>query len=430
MEASNHLSKNQKELKSKAEQMLLTGEFDKAASYFVKCGETFEDISLKLLCSGFNLNNILLAETHQQGKSVKPLRIFLSEVLLNLPLAAKSQRTMVCTWLCEIFLHEIAVSQLRLKDDEKSITQDFMGFLRSNRSSFDVPTILQLIVCRNNRVMLLFFVKIMGDYYRATCILISEKKYLEAIAVLSDAPIEKVSSFLYKVTPMLVSVEPEKAFNMLASKAQSSIIPCLPTILYYSSTACNDPECFYAIKFLEEVLSRIGIYLEFGCDEVDDDKLKNSLDLEIVDSSLLEQALIHTYISLLVKSNSMESRLVNLLKVLEYLRVAGLLQSSSVDTNFILRQCRLYCRRTACVFALLLGGDRVQAVREALLIDILLAKQIATKVEGLEERRALWMEIASFVVSHEDDMKKAISLIRDSKNSLTIEVNDQLIGKA
>jgi hypothetical protein len=417
------MDRNQIPSFQQVEIFLKNGEWDKAASFLAKSGGSFEDVSLNLLGNCFNLHGVIQVEGVYQTGSLRPLRFFLSEILLNLPLAAKSQRTMVCTWLCEMYLHEISVSQLQQKDDEKLITQDFMGFLRSNRSSFDVPTVLQLIVSRNNRAMLLFFVKIMGDYYRATCILVSEKKFLEAIAVLADAPIEKISSFLYKITPILVSVEPEKTFHMLTSKLQSSISPCLPTILHYAAhSPAHDPDASFAIKFIEEVLARSGIFLDF-VEEVDDEAIKSNIDLEVVDMSQIEQALINTYTALLVKSNSMEIKLVNFLKVLEYLRVVGILQVVSLDTNFILRQCRQYSRKKASIYALLLGGDRVQAVRETLFSDILFAKQIAVKSETPEERRTLWLEIAAFVVTHEDDMKKAISLIRDSKNSLTIEVS-------
>jgi hypothetical protein len=38
--------------------------------------------------------------------------VYLSEVLKTLPLGAKSQRTMLCTWLCELFLHQISVAAI------------------------------------------------------------------------------------------------------------------------------------------------------------------------------------------------------------------------------------------------------------------------------------------------------------------------------
>ena len=46
------------------------------------------------------------------GPELIALRLYLSEILQKLPSSAKSQRTMICTWLCEILLHQIAKAPL------------------------------------------------------------------------------------------------------------------------------------------------------------------------------------------------------------------------------------------------------------------------------------------------------------------------------
>jgi hypothetical protein len=54
------------------------------------------------------------------GSDVNPLRVYLTEMLKVLPNSSKSQRTMVCTWLCELYLHMISVSQLGVASPSSS----------------------------------------------------------------------------------------------------------------------------------------------------------------------------------------------------------------------------------------------------------------------------------------------------------------------
>lgn len=118
------------------------GRRDKAAVCFAKSGLAFDEVVLKLInCSGsFNRSSSISAtaaadsDTNRRGGTstssvtaastledlrglvltggaeLTPLRVYLSETLKTLPMGAKSQRTMLCTWLCEIFLHQIAAA--------------------------------------------------------------------------------------------------------------------------------------------------------------------------------------------------------------------------------------------------------------------------------------------------------------------------------
>ena len=69
-----------------------------------------------------------------------------------------------------------------------------MECLHVYRQCLDVPTTFGLITSRNSRPLLLFFSQIIGDYKRVVTVYMTEKKYMDAIKVLSDAPVEKVAS--------------------------------------------------------------------------------------------------------------------------------------------------------------------------------------------------------------------------------------------
>jgi hypothetical protein len=47
-----------------------------------------------------------------KGCALTPLKVFLLQVLRSLPSGAKMQRTMLCTWLCDLYLHQINLARL------------------------------------------------------------------------------------------------------------------------------------------------------------------------------------------------------------------------------------------------------------------------------------------------------------------------------
>lgn len=267
----------------------------------------------------------------------------------------------------------------------------------------------------------------MGDYYRVICTLMSERRYSEALTVLQDAPMEKVGSFIYKVTPMLMEVEPEKTTNMLLNKNNLSINALLPTILHYTSSLDTREETEgdenFAIKFFEELLLRASINLE-PFQEGDDALARNGVDVSVWMNSSIEPVAIQMIVWLLAKYDLLEDKLVSLLRKLYELQNSNLLSEVvSVDADFIMRQCRTHKRMKSSIYALLLLKNPIQAVSEALKVDITIAKSIASKYSDMTIRRSLWLEIAQYVVETESDMKKAVTLVHESKNTLQIEVS-------
>lgn len=91
------------------------------------------------------------------GAALTPLKVFLLQVLRSLPSTAKMQRTMLCTWLSDLYMHQISLARLlnpsgptsasepagsadfepMVKSDdlldEAELTTQFKNFLRSNK---------------------------------------------------------------------------------------------------------------------------------------------------------------------------------------------------------------------------------------------------------------------------------------------------------
>jgi hypothetical protein len=82
----------------------------------------------------------------------------------------------------------------------------------------DQAITLNLLVSRGMRSLLLFYVKIIGDYDSTLRLLVNNGSYTDALAVLSAAPIEKMESTLYQLAPLLIVKHPESTVHMLLSK--------------------------------------------------------------------------------------------------------------------------------------------------------------------------------------------------------------------
>lgn len=123
-------------MKSRAEFCVSQYNWEKAALYFSSCGLAVDEIILKLL----NIDNAFRGEKDKNPKiitsefvwsmtleNLSAIKIYLLELLKVIPSSSKSQRTMICTWLCEIYLHQFSVSP------SADVEEDIKSFMRSNR---------------------------------------------------------------------------------------------------------------------------------------------------------------------------------------------------------------------------------------------------------------------------------------------------------
>lgn len=344
----------------------------------------------------------------------------------------------------------------------------------------DQSTTFSLIISRNNRPLLLFFAQIAGDYHRVVGIYVTDRRYGEAIAVLRDAPFEKVAALIYKTAPVLIVVEPDATVNMLLAKPQLSVAGLLPALLRYSNALDRQlllggakgedsvpldrdfegGQVNFAIRYLRACLDRLN--LGFSSGRRLGDGADGDLDMHHYDLmggggggnnySSPEPVLFHTLIWLLAKydvregsgdDDEAEGELFSMLSHMQELRVNNVFAGFDLDFEYILRQCRLHHRPRSAVVALLLLDAPAEALREALKIDVVLAKQIAASKLAVthaagddpdggsdentaaanELQKSLWLAVAKHVIAAETDMTRAIALIRESDGVLSIDVS-------
>jgi hypothetical protein len=266
----------------------------------------------------------------------------------------------------------------------------------------------------------------MGDYHRVVSMLITGGKFSEAINVMNDAPTEKVEFFLYKFAPILMENEPEKTIQMLLRKSHLSFSNLLPAVLHYTmkfdqTPKSSPPSENFAVKFLEFLIGKCGLSMETE----DLNSEHSGINLELWMASTIEANLINTFVFLLAKydSSKLEEKIFLFLNRLWKLRELEVLDEIvTVDAEYILRTCRLFQRQRSCVRALQLLRCPMQAIKEALKIDLKLAKSIAASEKNVETQRLLWLEVAGFIVANDPEIKKAISVVSDSDGIVQIEV--------
>jgi len=494
---------------TQAEFYLQNGQLVKAASYFAKTSSrSFEEIVLVLLglvpyvssslTAGAeysteyrhssmvnnalsNLNLIDHTATAESSGVVEfhAARVYLEETLRCLPGTAKSQKTMISTWLCEIYLYLIHCASLMPRwkfsrgvpppsvfdstkpisasslPSEAQVTSLFKDFLRANRNLLDQSTTISLLASRNHRTLLLFFAQIVGDYDKVVGHFITENKFSDVIQLLNDAPLERIEHLIYKTAPILVEFAPEITMNLLLTKTPMLQFKCiLPCILRYTEMLDK------LLKKQSDVKAASPIRGRSDADEDEDEFTLGSnintdfeghtVNFAVVfvesfiqrmesEGCLSESSLVyHTYIWLLMKYDSVvEERLMNLVKPWVenaaasaaatgsssgsvYAEYAALLhQHNGIDLSYVIRLCKRYNRRRSMAYVYVLLNRPQRSVKIALEVDLRLAKEIACLPMSLLVQKKLWMLIA-FNVMNSSGGSSANSNALDVKNTLSL----------
>ena len=118
------------------------------------------------------------------------VRFYVEEVLRVLPLTGKCQRTMLCTWLCELYVHQIATLALS-NDIDKDLMNKFQEFLRQHRSSLDPAITMKLIASRGLQPLIVFYAQLIGDYDKVMYFFLNDRRYNDAITLINEHEIQK-----------------------------------------------------------------------------------------------------------------------------------------------------------------------------------------------------------------------------------------------
>eukprot|EP00605_Chrysophyceae_sp_TOSAG23-4_P000496 GSChrysophyteH1.ASY1.ANO1.556.1 assembled CDS len=411
-------SEKEQVMKARANAALQAGKVRQAALFFAHSGTSFEEVVMKLLGGHEKDAETARPDTYAVTHSAElaALRMYLLEEVDKLPAADKSQRTMLCTWLCELYLHHITVDYLAEQGDavdstvdHRELAEKFKGFLEKYGDHLDCSTTISLISSRGlgvHRELLLFYAQLIQDYDRIVARLVSDRLHLEALEVLDASRLEQVEQLIYKFAPILIQSHPKATVDMLTSKRTLKIAGLLPALLRYTSMIdsgtvdSEDGETNHAITFLQNYVTTSLVQVRSG----------------------VEVVAFTTLVWLLAKySAADEAELCSFLRSLLDARSDLSLSRLSINYDYFLRQCKTYGRKKGVIYSYLLLGMSYEAVLAALEVDVELAKEVALDVSDQHLKKKLWLVIAHNAIRTDADARRALHLLRESEGCLKIE---------
>jgi len=341
------------------------------------------------------------------------LRVFLLRKLEKLKNHEVLQKTLICTWLVEIFINKLNqlsdkvedeklayetltklsdVSEEKLKttknqienmeEDRKMIQDEFKSFMHTYKNNLDKKAIYQIISSHGRTDELLVFAELVKDYERMLVHYLQEKEYEKAINILNK---QSSLDLYYKFSPVLMECLPYETVNMWIHEPKLNPRHLIPSLLKY------DPKKSYGKEGIEGKNQAIR-YLNYV--------IQNLHNTDVT---------IHNYLlSLYAKQATNE----DCGELLEFLMHEN--KPAYYDLQYALRICTQYGIIHACVYLYSEMKLYEQAVNLALKNnDIDLARYHADKVEDNDTlRKKLWIQIVKYVIEEKKDIKMALQLLK------------------
>lgn len=486
--AYSHCSNNTEKaavLEQHAEFALRVGKAEDAAIYFARCRAPFEETALRLLtnlgplgantgetvkhlCTASKVSkgsNILVASTH--GAELNALRIYLCEALKQMPQDHKVQRTMVGTWLCEVFLHQISMIRIHIQDMQKeepsfdgfvfptpsSITacygdddikqqealesnliNQFKDFLRDNYQSLDRKTVYDLMSSRSDSIksqVELFYARLVEDWEQVLAYYFINADYLAVLEVLATVSMAHLDDLFYRYVAIVTQHIPEQVVEMLRNRYDEGLDMhyLVPAFLQYDKALDDQKEKEKEGKKENTAVvidkDKEGNFVHWGIDFLQDHSNRVERGGELAESSVY-MALV----TFLCKYDTPdEVELCILLKRLAEFHSQGpeVLDDAEINRGFILRTCKKFKRERAVIYAYTLFNQERKAVTLAVKLDLALAKSIAKGMseeseDDVEYKEQVWLTIAMYLIAqYPDDPSHALAIIGESEDVLTID---------
>ena len=338
-----------------------SGKFDLAARYYADSSKPFEEVALVLI----------------QEKQQDALKTYLLLKLKQMPMTAKTQRTILAVWIVEIYLEKLSsfaraqvepITSLEEPDNQEedparaetvrskestvgaarlSVFQEFCGFLSDHFKSLDPArdTVFDMISSHGLVEELLYYADLAEDYERVITYYLQQEQFSMAVdrlleQVKSDRG--KVAELFYKYSPALIAKCPAKLVDAWIEARMLDPCKLLPAMV-----RCTEPK--EAARFLEHC-----VYSQGNRDQA-----------------------IHNFLVSLYAEGEIGNQ-----SLLEFLKFDG----ACFEKKYALRQCTKRKQVRGCVAIYLQMGMFDAAVESALTVDIELAKECASsEVEGNDQ---------------------------------------------
>ncbi|KAL4928689.1 vacuolar protein sorting protein DigA [Aspergillus undulatus] len=335
------------------------GRFEEAAGVWGKSSKAFEDVCLTLIKRGQHdaLRKYLLSQLSVYKKS------------------SSMQRTMVASWLIEVFMTKLnsldddittnaelaeAASTAEIENELRNVRNEFQEFVAKYKSDLDQKTVYDIISSHGREKELLFFATVINDHNYVLSYWIQRENWSEALNVLQKQSDPEV---FYKHSSVLMTYVATGLVDILMRQTNLEPEKLIPALLNYNNNVSVPLHQNQAVRYLNFI---------------------------IVNHPRPTAAVHNTLISIHASSRSSSEA-----GLLTYLQSQ---QSSPppYDADFALRLCIQHQRVQSCIHIYSAMGQYLQAVELALQHeDIELAAIIADRPEGNNKlRKKLWLLVA------------------------------------
>lgn len=200
-----------------ADYLFSTGKYIEASEAYVKSEKSFEEITLKLV------------------KNQKALQNYIESKLKSLSNDLMSQRTLLCTWLVEMYLDNINNSYMN--DDEYTIRAEdkFQKFLLDYQNDLDEEATCDILQSHGRIEDWVFFADLKKKHEMVILHHINQTEFGKALNKLDQIDPVGKEALLCKYAPILMKYEPKRVIEILIEIAKykkgqidfSKIIPAL-----------------------------------------------------------------------------------------------------------------------------------------------------------------------------------------------------------
>ncbi|KAH8386604.1 hypothetical protein KR093_001469 [Drosophila rubida] len=351
-------------LLQRADAAFRDGDYEAAANYYAETDETFETVCLKFM---------VLADKRPIISYVKKR---LSRLTMNSEGAHADAVKALVIWLIDLYL-----TQINMPGKERAWRTEWQTeydeFMREPPvlacTSLHRTAVQQLIGEHADPHNLAQFAISISDYQEVIGQQLKAERYAEALQTLSK---QSDLSLYYNYAPQLMKQLPKQTVDaLIAQGSKLDIEKVVPTLLVIDTQEQRE----HVIRYLE-----FAVY-----------KLNTTNDA-------IHNFLLHLYAK-------HEPKLL-----MKYLEIQGRDETLvHYDIHFALKVCTDLGVKMACVFLQCMLCMWTTAVDLALQFDMQLAKETASKPQDNEMRRKLWLRIAYHDIKGTNDVKKALSLLKE-----------------
>jgi hypothetical protein len=354
------------------------GQYMEAATVYGRSTKPFEQVALTFIDKG----------------EQDALRKYLLTKLSTLKKTSIMQRTMVATWLVELYMAKLntlddtittraelseSMNTAETHDQLSVIRKEYQEFAAKYRGDLDRKTVYEIISSHGREEELLYFATVVNDYNYVLSYWVQRERWTESLDVLKKQTDPEI---FYKYSSVLMAHVPVELVEVMMRHTTFNAQKLIPAFLNYNNATKASLSQNQAVRYLL---------------------------FEINQHNSTDAAVHNTLISIYASHPTTDES-----ALLAYLEGQSQAHEQNYDADFALRLCIQHKRVQSCVHIYSSMHQYVQAVDLALKYDeIELASSVADRSNTEPAlRKKLWLAIAKKVISQSSGIKTAIEFLR------------------